>query len=435
MVSETPRGGRLRRHIVATGLIVTCALVGAPATAAVASPASPAPHPAAPAAPASPDETKQAWLDAGRQYAALGEQVLVSQQKVADAQAAYDAADKVVQSRQAAYDAAKAVVDTAQRSLDEAEAKVRAAEASVVDFRKKLDEIANASIRTAATSSSLASFLSAKSPEEYIGAANVQQILAQDVTESLVKARKLRDDANQLRTVAEQARTAAEQAGADAISAHQAAQRAVDEAQKSKTAAQQAQAEFDRQQQELAGKMEVYQRAYALLTDADRSAAITAQEAFNEANNAAAAASRTRDGQTVDPASMSMADLAAAASRIAPNVEAGIAVTAALSRVGLPYVWGANGPDTFDCSSLMQWSWAQTGVSIPRTSAAQAGLRPIGLSDLQPGDLVTYYQPVTHVGMYIGFGLVVHASQPGVPVKVVPLDKAGPQPWGHAVNR
>ena len=107
-------------------------------------------------------------------------------------------------------------------------------------------------------------------------------------------------------------------------------------------------------------------------------------------------------------------------------MEAGIAVAAALSRQGLPYVWAAEGPDQFDCSSLMQWSWRQAGVEIPRNSAAQAGLPEIPLDELQPGDLVTYYSPVSHVGMYVGDGLVLHASMPGVPIKVVPLDAAGP---------
>ena len=119
----------------------------------------------------------------------------------------------------------------------------------------------------------------------------------------------------------------------------------------------------------------------------------------------------------------------------APSVQAGIAVEAALSRQGLPYVWGAVGPDTFDCSGLMLWAWQQAGVEIPRNSGAQAGLHEIPLDQLQPGDLVTYYSPVSHVGMYVGDGKVLHASMPGVPIKVVPLAAAGPNPTGHAVNR
>ena len=93
-------------------------------------------------------------------------------------------------------------------------------------------------------------------------------------------------------------------------------------------------------------------------------------------------------------------EFSAWAAQHAPSVTAGIAVAAALSRQGLPYVWAAEGPDTFDCSSLMMWAWAQAGVTIPRNSAAQAGLPEVPLDQLQVGDLVTYLlagQPRRHV--------------------------------------
>ena len=84
----------------------------------------------------------------------------------------------------------------------------------------------------------------------------------------------------------------------------------------------------------------------------------------------------------------------------------------------------------------MLWAWQQAGIEIPRNSAAQADALPeVPLDQLQPGDLVTFYSPVTHVGMYVGNGLVLHASMPGVPIKVVALAAAGPNPTGHAVNR
>lgn len=99
------------------------------------------------------------------------------------------------------------------------------------------------------------------------------------------------------------------------------------------------------------------------------------------------------------------------------------AVAAALSKQGSPYSWGATGPDAFDCSGLMAWAYQQQGKSIPRTSQAQiAGGQSVSISDLQPGDIVGYYPGVTHVGMYIGNGQIVHASTYGVPVQVVPVD-------------
>ncbi|SDL83508.1 Cell wall-associated hydrolase, NlpC family [Corynebacterium mycetoides] len=108
---------------------------------------------------------------------------------------------------------------------------------------------------------------------------------------------------------------------------------------------------------------------------------------------------------------------------LAPAAFASGITGAALAQLGKPYGWGASGPDAFDCSGLMVWAYAQNGKSIPRTSQAQlAGGTPVPLSQLQPGDIVGYYPGVTHVGMYIGNGQVVHASDYGIPVQVVPLN-------------
>ncbi|MEU1315409.1 NlpC/P60 family protein [Streptomyces tibetensis] len=98
------------------------------------------------------------------------------------------------------------------------------------------------------------------------------------------------------------------------------------------------------------------------------------------------------------------------------------AVAAARSALGKPYVWGANGPTGFDCSGLMQWSYAQAGVSLPRTSQGQryAG-RQVPLSEARPGDLVVYRGDASHVGMYMGDGQVIHAPYPGAPVRYDPV--------------
>jgi cell wall-associated NlpC family hydrolase len=101
---------------------------------------------------------------------------------------------------------------------------------------------------------------------------------------------------------------------------------------------------------------------------------------------------------------------------------AAAALAAARSALGKPYVWGANGPGGFDCSGLMQWSYAQAGVALPRTSQGQrfAG-RQVPLSEAQPGDLVTYRSDASHVGMYVGDGQVIHAPYPGAPVRYDPV--------------
>jgi cell wall-associated NlpC family hydrolase len=98
------------------------------------------------------------------------------------------------------------------------------------------------------------------------------------------------------------------------------------------------------------------------------------------------------------------------------------AVNAALSKLGSAYVWGATGPSTFDCSGLMQWAYKQAGISLPRNSSAQAGFgTSVSRDQLQPGDLVAYYSPVSHIGMYIGGGKMVHAPTSGDVVKISPL--------------
>jgi peptidoglycan DL-endopeptidase CwlO len=101
---------------------------------------------------------------------------------------------------------------------------------------------------------------------------------------------------------------------------------------------------------------------------------------------------------------------------------AGAAVSFAMAQVGEAYVYGAAGPDAWDCSGLTMMAWAQAGVSLPHSSSAQYNSGPhIAASDLQPGDLVFYYQPISHVGMYIGNGMIVNAENPSVGVKVTGL--------------
>jgi cell wall-associated NlpC family hydrolase len=103
---------------------------------------------------------------------------------------------------------------------------------------------------------------------------------------------------------------------------------------------------------------------------------------------------------------------------VPPDARAAAAIAAARSALGRPYVWGATGPSGFDCSGLMQWSYAHAGVHLPRTSQEQrfAG-RQVPLSQAQPGDLVVYRSDASHVAMYVGNGQVIHAPYPGAPVR------------------
>ncbi len=98
---------------------------------------------------------------------------------------------------------------------------------------------------------------------------------------------------------------------------------------------------------------------------------------------------------------------------------AAIALRYALAQVGDAYVWGAAGPNAFDCSGLMMAAWGQAGVGLPHSSSAQMGSGArVALANLQPGDLVFYYSPVHHVAMYIGGGRIVHAAHPGAGVRI-----------------
>ncbi|MFD4788095.1 NlpC/P60 family protein [Streptomyces sp. NPDC058459] len=105
---------------------------------------------------------------------------------------------------------------------------------------------------------------------------------------------------------------------------------------------------------------------------------------------------------------------------------AAAALAAARSALGRPYVWGANGPSGFDCSGLMQWSYARAGVQLPRTSQAQRNAgHHVPLSQARPGDLVIYRSDASHVAMYVGDGQVIHAPHPGAPVR---YDRVGMLP-------
>ncbi|WP_371633563.1 NlpC/P60 family protein [Streptomyces sp. NBC_01259] len=105
-----------------------------------------------------------------------------------------------------------------------------------------------------------------------------------------------------------------------------------------------------------------------------------------------------------------------------PSEEGGEAVRYAVRQIGKPYVWGAEGPSSFDCSGLTSQAWANAGRTIPRTSQEQwRQLRKVPVSALRPGDLVVYFPKATHVALYIGNGLVVQAPRPGSLVKVSPL--------------
>ncbi|MFJ2304773.1 NlpC/P60 family protein [Streptomyces sp. NPDC087787] len=108
----------------------------------------------------------------------------------------------------------------------------------------------------------------------------------------------------------------------------------------------------------------------------------------------------------------------------APGARAATAVAYAFRKLGSPYVWGATGPDAFDCSGLIQAAYRSAGVALPRTTYAQINAgRRVPRSALRPGDLVFFYSGVSHVGLYVGNGQMIHAPNPSAPVRLAPIDQ------------
>ena len=177
-----------------------------------------------------------------------------------------------------------------------------------------------------------------------------------------------------------------------------AADEARDEADRATAQAQQTLDRIKAQQADLEKQIADYQRQYEALTAAQQQQVVEAHA-----------------GRSAVTASIAAAP--------APTAAAQAAVSTALAQVGDPYVWGAAGPGSFDCSGLTQYAYAAAGISLPHSSSMQSRMGvPVSRSSLQPGDLIFFYSPVSHVAMYIGNGQMVHASTSGQPVKVVSVD-------------
>jgi cell wall-associated NlpC family hydrolase len=176
--------------------------------------------------------------------------------------------------------------------------------------------------------------------------------------------------------------------------------------------------------------------ADAAQRDAD-ARALDARRASDDAEQAVTAAARTKadadrdvaaaNGALARLSSSDRARLRSGGTTKFPTNIAGdslgiAALRAALSRQGLPYVWGATGPGTFDCSGLVQWAFRQIGIGMPRVAAAQQQVgQAVTADQAQPGDLVFFGDPAYHVGFYVGGGQFLEAPQSGDVVKVAPL--------------
>ena len=210
------------------------------------------------------------------------------------------------------------------------------------------------------------------------------------------------------------------------------AQRATEHADRTKATSEQlaaeAQAQVDRvsaEKAELDAEIAVYRAAYARLTEDEQRASRAAAERHAREQAAPVEdvpAPRQRAARQAAPA----APAAPVAAPAGGSSAAQAAVRAAMAQIGDPYVWGAGGPDAFDCSGLTQYAYAAAGISLPHSSRMQSTMGvAVSRADLQPGDLLFFYSPVSHVGMYVGNGQMVHASTSGVPVKTASIDSMG----------
>jgi cell wall-associated NlpC family hydrolase len=265
-------------------------------------------------------------------------------------------------------------LNTAKVLLDEQEAAAAAAEQAAADARGQLaalDGQIRQLARSAYTSDGLTHLdvlLTSDSAEDFLSQLGTLDAIAGHTSDVLASVSAAAEEAD------------AAQAEADAAAVE--AQKAYDE-----IAAQQA---------DLEAQIADYQAQYDALSAVQQEQVVAAHV-----------------GESVAPAAIT-------SGVIAPSAGAQAAVDTALGQVGDPYVWGAGGPNAFDCSGLTQYAYSAAGVSLPHSSGMQSRMgSPVSAGDLQPGDLLFYYSPTSHVAMYIGNGQMVHASTAGSPVKVV----------------
>lgn len=271
--------------------------------------------------------------------------------------------------------------DKLQKQIDTLQDNVARGQEELNDLRDGLGSMATAQYRTGGIDPSVQLFLSAD-PDDYLDKASTMDQLSNQQVETLKKVQEKQ------RSLAQQREEASE---------------------KLKDLAD-TRTELAKNKKEVQAKLAEANKLLNTLTAAEQ-AALDAKEA--QASTAAQAA--------------------AAGAGAPASGRASSAYAAAQSKLGSPYVYGASGPSSFDCSGLTSWAFAQAGIAIPRTSQAQAsaGTRIYSQSDLQVGDLVIFYSDQHHVGFYAGNGQVLHAPRSGT---VVRYESIGNMPFQFGVR-
>ncbi|GFG69854.1 peptidoglycan hydrolase RipC [Mycolicibacter senuensis] len=297
----------------------------------------------------------------------------------------------------------------ADRAHSDDQAALAAAKEQLSGYRSAVNRFA-ASTYMGGRVGGMDAILTAESPQQLIDKLAVQRVVARDLSVQLERFRVANEQADEAEqasaTSADEARTAAEQAAA-------------------------VRAELQAKQSRLQLQISVVKSQYYALTPQQRTAMAEPGPAPD-----AAPGEPAPDGQPPAPG-FGLPGFPAPGSDAPPPWEMGApggggggaatAVQAALTQVGTPYVWGGAAPGGFDCSGLVMWAFNQAGINLPHSSQAQAnGGQPVALSDLQPGDVLTFYSDASHSGIYVGDGMMIHSSTYGQPVRVVPMTSSGP---------
>ncbi len=300
-----------------------------------------------------------------------------------------------------------AAAKAADTKHEAAAAAADVAQADLATYQTSVDKIAAAQYMGGRTDG-IDAILTADSPQGLIDQLSVQRVMAGEMAAQMANFHSASDTAT--KAEADSAKLAAE----------------------SKTAAEQAaavRADLQSKQSKLQVQIAIVKSRYTALTPSQRQALAALPPAPAAPPVPAPDALPPAPGD--DPAINAAGPTPPVeGAPVVPDVAGGtaagaIAVQAALTRIGDPYSWGAAGPGAFDCSGLVMWAFRQAGISLPHSSYAQAaGGQAVSRDQMQPGDVVTYYSDASHVGIYIGDGMMVHASTFGVPVRVAPVDNA-----------
>jgi cell wall-associated NlpC family hydrolase len=311
------------------------------------------------------------------------------------------------------FNDAREALTTKQAEAEQARQQVQVAEAAVGTARDQVRQVAR-SAYTGDQLSTLQAMLSSTSADEMLDRVGTLGTIADHNNEVLAAAQAATEQADAAEAAAEKA-TADAQTLVDQVAAQQA---------DLNTQIADYKAAYDRLSAEEKARAEAEAAAAARAAAAD--AAARASQAASRAERAQSSSAGSSSAGSSSSSSAAAAPAAPAAAAPAAGGAAATAVRTALAQQGKPYVWAAAGPSSFDCSGLVQYAYAAAGISLPHSSSAQARMgTAVTRAQLQPGDLIAFYSPVSHIGIYIGNGQMVHAPTSGDVVKVASIDVMG----------